>query len=269
MPELPEVEIITNSLKKQILGLKIIEVNVYCENFKKKINKSFIKDLTNGKILNIKRRAKYILIELSNKKQIIFHLGMTGKILIKEKGAYNKEKHDHIKILLSNDTYLIYNDVRRFGLAKSCDIGQENFNLGIEPLSKEFNGAYLFDILKNKKKNIKSALLDQTIIAGLGNIYVCEVLFLSQISPFKQANEISKDQCDKLSKEIKNILNKSIKMGGSSIKDYVQSDGTKGNFQNTFLVYAKQGKPCKKCKNIIQRKMQSGRSTFYCSKCQK
>ncbi len=275
MPELPEVEIITKGLSKVIINKKIINVKLYRNKLRIDINKSFISDIKDNIIKDVRRISKYIVIDLSNNKSILIHLGMTGRLTIeKNLDEGDLKKHSHIIINLDDDLTLVYNDVRRFGLAITMDTKDiENHELikhiGIEPLDKSFNGDKLHELLQNKKCNIKVALLNQHIVCGIGNIYACEALFYAGVSPERSSNMVTKKECNKLAIEIKRVMEESIKAGGSTLRDYVQSDGSMGGFQNNFAVYGREGEPCKTCFAKIKKIKQSGRSTFFCEVCQK
>ena len=286
MPELPEVEIVKRSLFKMVNKRKIIGIKVNNKNLRYKIPNNFSKDIINKKILKITRRSKYLIFHFA-KKLLLVHLGMTGKFLVirnKDKKIFKTSfyydlnfisKHNHIYFKLSNNLLLVYNDVRRFGFFKLFD--KEEFNkitflkkLGVEPLSKLFNERYFKTHLKNKKKNIKNLLMDQTFVSGLGNIYVNEVLYLSKINPLKNCNLLKKNEVNSLIFNIKKILKFSISKGGASIKDFKSALGVSGDFQQFFYVYDQEGKNCsrKSCVGKIKKVLIANRSTFYCEKCQ-
>ena len=273
MPELPEVETICRALTKRIVNHKIIKVNrITSLRLRTEIPHDLFK-IIDSSITNISRRSKYILIHLSNKMILIIHLGMSGKILIKDK-RYQIQKHDHIEFILDDNSRVIYNDPRRFGLiylSTNDDISNIPLfrDLGLEPLSNEFTNDYFYSILKDKKQVIKLAIMNPKIIVGVGNIYACESLFLSRISPLKSANSLSMDEISVLRDHIIKVLESSIDNGGSSLKDYENINGEKGFFQNNFYVYGRAGKNCSICNFIIAKLKQSGRTTFYCPNCQK
>ncbi len=270
MPELPEVEVISNFLLDKIKNKQISNVIVNNWNLRTPITKN-IDDLLKGKIINdIKRRGKYIIWHADNNSAIIIHLGMSGKLIYADHDQV-RNKHDHVVFLFSDNTSIIFNDPRRFGLVIVLNREQElNFfnNLGIEPLTDEFSGGYLQELLKNKKVNIKSALMDNKLIVGVGNIYASESLFRACISPLRPAQDLTYTECKKLATEIKNTLSDAIATGGSTLKDYAQPSGSAGYFQNNFYVYGKVQKPCKICNNIITLIRQNGRSTYFCNSCQ-
>ncbi|WP_370931775.1 bifunctional DNA-formamidopyrimidine glycosylase/DNA-(apurinic or apyrimidinic site) lyase [Bartonella sp. DGB1] len=281
MPELPEVETVRRGLLPYVINAEVLDVQLNRSNLRFNFPVRFSEKLQNLTITNIDRRGKYLLFYFSDL-IMLSHLGMSGSWRLVSDNDFisNKNpKHDHLVIFL-RDTFgktikLIYNDPRRFGFIDLFAKDELHYNkflqyLGVEPLSNDLNGRFLIETFANKKQNLKAALLDQTIIAGLGNIYVCEALFMTGLSPLRSAFTISQDIsiCDKLTESIKFILEKSLQSGGSSLRDYVHSDGSLGYFQNELLVYDREGKNCYKCNNIIQRVIQSGRSSFYCHHCQ-
>ncbi len=272
MPELPEVENVCISIKK---SQNLLIKDVYYSG--KKLKNLFdIKDLElliNNKIRKIYRKGKYIIFQLDNNLYIVSHLGMSGVFLLNNERSLSK--HDHIVIYFENNLILKFNDIRRFGMfqiVNNIKFSQLKFlnNLGIDALDSNFNEVYLYEKLKNINANIKHTLLNQTLVAGIGNIYASESLFKAQISPLCSAKKLSKIQTKELVYWIKFILNQSINNGGSTLRDYKKSDGSIGNFQNLFSVYQKQGVPCvNNCGCLIVKIMQNQRSTFYCPDCQK
>ena len=288
MPELPEVEVVKRSLKKYIVNLTIKKVLIFTNKLRYTIDKKKFSKIINKKIISVKRRSKYLLIYLDSNIIILVHLGMTGKFFIdknkkkKQKTSFyyqikkSDNKHNHIIFNLNKNLRLIYNDVRKFGFFKIILKSEINKNthlsrLGPEPLSKQFNLKYIEKYILNKKKNIKNLLMDQQFVSGLGNIYVNEVLFMSQISPKKILKNVNSDEFKKIIKFSKKILIKSINEGGSSIKDFSNSDGVNGKFQQKFNVYGREGQRCLKqsCVGNITKIFISNRSSFYCARCQK
>ena len=286
MPELPEVEIVKRSLSKKINKAKIIDVKINNKNLRFKIPYTFSKNLIGERILKISRRSKYLIFHLK-KKLLLAHLGMTGKLLLmrtQDKVIFKTsfyydlnilEKHNHIYFILNNGLVLIYNDTRRFGFFKLYNITHLNKiiflkKLGLEPFSKKLNVRYFEKFIKNKKKNIKNLLMDQTFISGLGNIYVNEALFMSKIKPLRMCNDLNKSEIKDLILNIKKILKASISEGGSSIRDFQNTLGKSGNFQQFFNVYGQKNKNCSRvsCKGKIKKIVISNRSSFYCNKCQ-
>ena len=287
MPELPEVEIVRHSLSKNIKGKKINRVLVRNRNLRFKLKHSFEKNLKNKSISNIKRFSKYLIIEFENKSFCIIHLGMSGTIhivknrkksLLTNTSFYHSpklpEKHNHIEFFFSNFK-LIYNDPRRFGFFLFID-NEDNLKkrfkkFGPEPFDKKFNLKHLTNFFKGKKKNIKSFLLDQKFVSGIGNIYASEILYLSKINPLIQAKNLKKFQLKKIIKNSKKILLKAIKQGGSTIRDFKNTKGEIGQFQKNFKVYGRDKQNCKRpsCSGVIKKITQSNRSTFLCKICQK
>ena len=286
MPELPEVEIVKQSLKKKIKNKKIIKVVVRNRNLRFKLQSDFEKNLTNKMINQISRIAKYLILIFDNHKYCIIHLGMSGTIHLINKNQEREmtnlsfyqskilpKKHNHIEIIFSKFK-IIYNDPRRFGFFKILNNEHEfksYFNkLGPEALNDDFNIKYLKKNLKNKKKNIKNLLLDQKFVSGIGNIYANEILFYSKINPKKKALKINYKQINQLLKFSKKVLNLAIKFGGSSIKDFKNTKGSMGEFQKEFKVYEKDNEKCprKKCSGKIIKIFISNRSTFFCNSCQ-
>ena len=286
MPELPEIEIVKRSLFRTINKTKIIGVKINNKNLRYKIPHTFSKDLKGKKILKITRRSKYLIFHFK-KNLLLAHLGMSGKILLvrnhdnkifKTSFYYDLnilKKHNHIYFILNNGFILIYNDVRRFGffkLYKTTNPSKISFlkKLGIEPFSKNFDIKYFKKFVVNKKKNIKSLLMDQTFISGIGNIYANEALFMSRIKPLRFCGSLKKNEMKILILNIKKILKFSISKGGSSIKNFQNTIGKSGNFQQFFHVYGKENKNCSRisCKGEIKKIIISNRSSFYCNKCQ-
>ena len=263
MPELPEVETVKEVLKKQILNKQIKKVEVYYEGM---IVYPSVEEFKNN-LKNETIRGKWLIFELNNY-LLLSHLRMEGKYYIKNK-TDDITKHQHV-IFKFDDCELRYNDTRKFGrmylLDKNCAYNQKPLNeLGLEPI--DANGNYLFEKLKNKSIPIKTSLLDQSIIVGIGNIYVDEILFLSKINPYKKSNELTKKELNCIIKNTNIILNKAIEMGGTTIKSYTSSEGVHGRFQQELLVHTKH--ICPNCNNEIIYTRIGGRGTYYCNKCQK
>ncbi len=274
MPELPEVETIKNAIQKGIGYANIVNVSVNNNRFRQIIPQDFAEKLIGSQITSYRRIAKYIVIGLSNELSLIWHLGMSGRVKISDQRPNVLDKHDHVVIETDRGT-LTYNDARRFGLLTYCptkDVLQSKLfqHSGIDPFDKTLTGACLKDKLKNKKIPIKVALLDQKIISGIGNIYASEALFGARILPTREANTLSDAEYDLLVTEIRRVLEKAIKAGGSTLRDYRKPDGSLGYFQNEHCVYNKIGQRCPGCTcsakqdGGIRKIMQAGRSTYYC-----
>lgn len=264
MPELPEVQTIINGLNQKVLGKEIQEI---IELRPGTIEWQFpVTSL--GKMELISRRGKYIIIQTSNKHKIVIHLRMTGKLIF-EKDINTTSSHSRAEIIFSDETKLIFDDVRTFGkiqVMKQNDKIPTILNLGAEPLSDEFNSEYLKNKLNNRNAPIKNVLLDQKVIAGLGNIYVAEILFRAKVHPITPTNKIKITTLKRIVLETKNVLQEAIKHNGTTISDYRSVEDKTGEFQNFLKVYGK--KNCE-CGAEIRKIKQAGRSTYYCSVCQK
>ena len=288
MPELPEVEVVRRSLNTFICGLKIKKVDIFNNKLRYIINPNLKKVLKKQKIISVKRRAKFLLIDIQNNNTLLIHLGMTGKIFIINKNKkitlktsfyYNSDfikKHNHLKIKFNNNIELIYNDVRKFGFIKLLKTDKTKncinlLNLGPEPLSDEFNFSYMKSRVKKCKKNIKNFLMDQKYISGIGNIYANEILFKSTINPRKPVHKLNNHGINEILINTKKILEDSIRQGGSTIRDFKSTSGQKGIFQQSFMVYDRNNKDCmkRKCKGKIKKIYIGNRSTFFCKNCQK
>ena len=274
MPELPEVETIRRGLEN-LVSKKIIKI--FRSDKKLRITSSLdLHSLIGKKISKIERRARYLIIKFSDKTSLIIHLGMSGRLTHKKE--FLQLKHDHFACQFNDNSWLIFNDARRFGFIdlvedKSLKKHKMISKLGVEPLSDDFNLSYLKEKLRSKKMNIKTTMMDNEIVVGIGNIYINESLFDSSLSPLRSASSLKEKEIKKLISSIKKIIRKAIELGGSSISDYVDSKGSAGNFQNNFKVYGRTNKylagKCLHCKNLIKRIVQNGRASFYCSQCQR
>lgn len=283
MPELPEVETVRRGLMPVMEGKKILMADIRRPDLRWPFPENMSERLTGKKVKQLRRRSKYILADLDSEETLIIHLGMSGRMLISsavKDGFYppidTPEKHDHVIIDMEGGIRIAFNDARRFGamdLSTTQTLAQHKLltSLGPEPFGNEFNEEYLAKRLENKKSPIKTALLDQGIIAGLGNIYVCEVLFRTQIPPKTPSNDLTRPDVIKLVPAIRDVLNEAIDAGGSTLKDHRQADGELGYFQHNFKVYGREDAPCIRegCEGTIERIVQSGRSTFYCNQCQR
>lgn len=276
MPELPEVETVRRGLEGRIVGQRIIEAETRRQTLRIPLPDKFAARMTSRRFERFERRGKYILAYLDDGTVLIIHLGMSGRITLDSTGQQVARRHDHVVFRMENGTVATYNDPRRFGLMTLCrDVEVQEHRLlagmGTDPLSNEFNGPYLAERLKGKRTPIKAALLDQKIVAGLGNIYVSEALFGAGLSPRRSAHTVQGSRAEMLSATIRQVLDRALQAGGSSLRDYVQANGELGYFQYQFSVYGREGEPCPKCdcKSTIKRILQSGRSTFYCSKRQR
>jgi formamidopyrimidine-DNA glycosylase len=292
MPELPEVETVRRGLEPAMEGKRFVKVDVHRGDLRWPLPKDFAARLQGKTVTGLGRRAKYLLADLSSGDVLVMHLGMSGSFHVFEKqgkdvGRYYHERakhvaHDHVVFHMSSGASVTFNDPRRFGSMKL--VARDKLetepllkNLGPEPLGNEFDAAMLARACHGKKTSLKAALLDQRIVAGLGNIYVCEALFRAHLSPKRKASTIAdrngkpNERAEHLVEAIKAVLQAAIKAGGSSLRDHRQTDGDLGMFQHDFQVYDREGEPCrtKGCSGTVKRIVQNGRSTFYCPACQK
>ncbi len=284
MPELPEVETVLRGLEPVIVGAQIIRAEVNRPDLRWPFPHSMAKRLQGARVLSLRRRSKYIMAALSTGETLLIHLGMSGRILLQHQstpGVFHRScvpqnAHDHVILHFNNGETVIFNDPRRFGAMDLINTDEVEkhwllIHLGPEPLGNSFHGNYLASKLHGRKLTVKSALLDQKIVSGLGNIYVCEALFRAGISPKRKAGHISKTRLDILVRVIRDVLSAAIASGGSSLRDFRQTDGELGYFQHTFQVYDRAGEACLRdgCEGVISRVSQSGRSSFYCPQCQR
>jgi formamidopyrimidine-DNA glycosylase len=288
MPELPEVETVRRGLAPAMEGARLARVEVRDRRLRWPIVKDFEKRLTGQTVAGLGRRAKYLLADLSSGEVLLMHLGMSGSFRVgadAKPGVYYHERskstaHDHVVFHMSNGATVTFNDPRRFGsmkLIKRAKLDAEPLlrGLGPEPLGNAFDAAMLARACAGKKTSLKAALLDQRVVAGLGNIYVCEALYRARLSPKRMASTIAdrkgqpNARAAALVDAIKAVLQDAIAAGGSSLRDHRRTDGALGDFQHNFQVYDRAGEPCPNCKGTVKRIVQNGRSTFYCPSCQK
>ncbi len=255
---------------------KLVKVIIRRDKIRIPVPEDFVRRLEGRKVIRLERRAKYLRFYLDTDDVIICHLGMSGKFIVSDKNEVPFAKHDHIIFETDDKKQIIYNDPRRFGLMTICTVDELDHHklfsdMAAEPLGNEFSGVYLREKIKAKKVSIKAALLDQKVVVGLGNIYVCEALSKARISPLRKACDISADEVEILVPIIRSILLDAIEAGGSSLKDFAGANGDLGYFQHQFVTYGREGEKCvnKECGGIITRINQGGRSTFYCPECQK
>ena len=293
MPELPEVETVRRGLQPVMEGLKIVKAEARRKDLRFPFQKDFVARLTGQTVTGLGRRAKYLMADLASGDVLLMHLGMSGSFRVienedsKSPGKFHHPRsedraHDHVVFHMSSGAAVVFNDPRRFGYMKIIArdaLDQEPLlsGLGPEPLGNEFDAAMLARACADKKTSLKAALLDQRVVAGLGNIYVCEALFRSHLSPRRLAATLATrkgeptDHARRLVGAIHAVLNQAIKAGGSSLRDHRQTSGELGYFQHSFQVYDREGEKCQTagCGGIVKRFTQNGRSTFWCPKCQK
>ncbi len=288
MPELPEVEVVKRSLKRKIQNLIIKSVKINDGNLRYKVNRDQISKLIGKKIKKIDRKSKFLIFNTDKDLFMLVHLGMTGKFFFvnenkkKFKTSFyydlneNKDhKYDRVVFFFNNNQKLIYNDVRKFGFIKIYNLNEKNNLhlkiLGPEPLEKKCNLIYFKNYIKGRERTIKDILMDQKCVSGLGNIYVNEILFLSGIRPTRKVKKLKDLEIEEILENAKKILKRSIKLGGSSIKNFSSGNGKRGSFQQLFNVYGRKGRKCSNvdCKMRIYRIKISNRATFFCKSCQK
>ena len=283
MPELPEVETVKAGIAPVMEGHVIARADVNRPDLRWPFPDRMSERLTGKRVLGLRRRSKYILVDLESAETLLIHLGMSGRMLISGHVVGDflhphpaPAKHDHVVFHMDDGARITFNDARRFGAMDLMETAAQDDHwlirdLGPEPLGNAFNESYLIERLKGRNTPIKSALLDQRIVSGLGNIYVCEVLFRAGIHPARKAGRISAARVATLVPLIRDVLSEAIAVGGSSLRDYRQSDGELGYFQHVFQVYDREGAPCVThgCDRTITRIVQSGRSSFFCPQCQR
>ncbi len=279
MPELPEVETVRRGLAPVMEGAVFDRVTLNRPDLRFPFDPDFVARVQGQRLIRLSRRAKFLQAELSSGERLFMHLGMSGRFIIEgdsklanftHEHAANP-KHHHVVFNMDNGATITFNDPRRFGFMElvGVDAPYRLDHIGPEPLGNSFSGPVLREALKGKKSKIKAALLDQRVVAGLGNIYVCEALYRTGISPRRAAGRLKVAETDALARHIKEVLRAAIEAGGSSLRDFSNTDGKLGYFQHSFDVYGREGEPCKTCDAPIQRIAQSGRSSFFCGTCQR
>lgn len=276
MPELPEVETVRRGLAPHLEGRRLVHVEARRPDLRWPLPVDFAQRLQDRTVVALRRRAKYLLAELEDGTVLIAHLGMSGRMLITHSQPPALEKHDHIVLATDRDVWIRFNDARRFGAMdlttlEALETHKLLAGLGPEPLSNAFNGPALAAALAGRHTPIKAALLDQHVVAGIGNIYACEALYRANLSPKRLAHTVQGGRAERLATAVKQVLAEAIEAGGSTLRDYRQADGELGYFQHAFKVYGREGEACRTpdCGKPLRRLVQSGRSTFYCASCQR
>jgi formamidopyrimidine-DNA glycosylase len=279
MPELPEVETVRRGLVPRMVGRRIARLHQRRRDLRVALPARFAARLQGRTVRAIDRRAKYLLFRLDGGETLIVHLGMSGRMTLHDSASAAEhpfERHDHVVFDMDDGWQVRFNDARRFGLMLLVPDGSVATHkafrsLGPEPLDPDFDGAALAGRLKGRRTPIKAALLDQKTLVGVGNIYACEALFLSGISPRRSAHTVQRERAERLVAAIRQVLLRSIDDGGSTLRDHVQPGGELGYFQTRFNVYDRVGAPCptRGCGHVVKRLVQAGRSTFYCARCQR
>ncbi|MBR1374563.1 MAG: bifunctional DNA-formamidopyrimidine glycosylase/DNA-(apurinic or apyrimidinic site) lyase [Cardiobacteriaceae bacterium] len=269
MPELPEVETVCCAISPQLVGKNIRSVVIRAEKLRRPLDKN-LRAIENKNLCEISRRAKYLIFHF-DEINLLIHLGMSGVLRICREDD-EILRHDHLSIITEDGLDLRLNDPRRFGLAMIYPVNNPPeflINLGVEPLSEEFNAKYLFEICKTKSAKIKQVLMEQKNVVGVGNIYACEALFQAEISPLRSVKTLTKTECEKLVAAVKDRLQAGIQAGGTTLRDFFHPDGKPGYFSQKLAVYGKVGEKCMRCSGEIENEKISGRSSFFCPKCQK
>jgi len=274
MPELPEVEVIKQGLQRHLPGRRVLDIFASNKKLRLPMPRKYLKEFIRGsQIQAVDRRAKFLLITMDNGAILIVHLGMTGRLGLFSDDA-PKIKHDHLRLQLDNNTQLRFNDIRRFGSIQvippfdSLD-NTMLFHIGPEPFAEEYNASYLHKFAKGRERPVKNFLMDSRIVAGIGNIYACEILFYAGINPGKKIKNLTKRQWQKVVTATHHVLKKAIAGGGTTISDFVNESGKRGYFQLELQTYGRQGKSCRSCECVISKITMAGRSTFFCPECQK
>ena len=286
MPELPEVETVRRGLAPVLEGERLVRVEARRPDLRFPFPEGFVQRLVGARVTGLRRRAKYLLVDLDRSETLVSHLGMSGRFRIEgpaaaEPGRFHRAsgddpRHDHVVFETGSGGRIVYHDPRRFGfmgLIPTDHLGTHPWfaAMGPEPLSGDFDGARLAAVFHGRRQGPKTLLLDQRTVAGLGNIYVCEALHAARISPFRPAGRVSRPRLDLLAGTVKAVLARAIEAGGSTLRDFAAADGALGYFQHSFRAYDREGEACTNpgCSGVIRRRIQAGRSTFWCPACQR
>jgi len=274
MPELPEAETIGRALNRAMTGRTITRVEVFTPAMREPLTPLLSARLEGRKIVDVRRRGRYVVAELSDGRALLMHFGMSGVVRV-ETAETPRRKHEHVFLHLDDGKLFRFECTRRFSVLKVCELSApggfpaELDNLGVEPLTPEFDGEYFYRKSRGRTGNVKCFLMDNTIVCGIGNIYATETLYAAGISPLRPAGKLTKNECAKIAAEAKRILNRAIELGGSSISDFLNVDGSEGKFAQELAVYGRAGKTCPRCGARIETVRLGGRGSAYCPDCQK
>lgn len=276
MPELPEVESLRRLLAESVLSRKIVSARIREPRLRRRVSADFTGIVSDRTICELRRRAKYLLIELSGGMTLLVHLGMSGSLTHRGHGFRNEDfdpAHDHLHFQLDDGSALVYNDPRRFGLMKlvpsaELEASEELRSLGPEPFSPDFNVAYLFAQTRHRRAAIKNLIMDQRVVAGIGNIYACEILYAARVRPGRAAGRITRFEAEQIVQFTKAILTRAIGSGGTTFRSYRDSRGLPGRFASDLQVYGREGEQCYLCGGQIKSRVLGQRSSFYCPACQ-
>jgi formamidopyrimidine-DNA glycosylase len=270
MPELPEIETIRRGLDRALRGARITAIEIREPRLRRRVDEARLAALVGRRIEGFDRRAKYLLADVGDGLVWLMHLGMSGRLLVVPPGSPTGS-HEHVRVEFDRPATLCYRDPRRFGWMRvgSPTELEEIADLGAEPLAASFGGAALRAWLRGTRRDIKAALLDQRVIAGVGNIYANEILFRAGVRPTRRAHRLSRDELDGIATATREVLAEAVERRGTSFSDYFDSDGTPGTFQDVLSVFDRAGEPCRRCGVVIKRRAHGGRSSFYCPACQR
>lgn len=274
MPELPEAETIGRALKRVIVGRKIVEVRVFSPAMREPLTPLLDAELPGRRFVDVRRRARYVIAELDDGRALLMHFGMSGVVRV-EPVTVPKRKHEHLFLVLDDGRAFRFECTRRFSVCKLCRLPEpggwprELDGIGVEPLTEEFDEEYLFRLSRNRRGAVKCFLMDNAVVAGIGNIYAAETLFAAGVDPRRQADSLTRSECGRIVREAKRILVRAIELGGSSISDFLNVDGSEGKFAQELQIYGRNGQPCLTCGRTVECVRLGGRSSCYCPHCQK
>ena len=273
MPELPEAENIGRALKANLVNQKIVKVEVFTPKMRTSLLPLLEANLTGLTICNVRRRARYLVVDLSDKRALLMHFGMSGVVRI-EDSSIPKRKHEHVFIHLSNGKIFRFECTRRFSLLECVTLGEDNWpsalaNLGVEPLEEDFTPQYLYQKSRKVKGAVKNFIMDNYVVTGIGNIYATEILFACKVHPARPALSLTQKECENIVKTAKEVLTRAIQLGGTTISDFQNVDGSEGKFVQELQIYGKKGQKCVNCNSIIEAITIGGRTSSYCPTCQK
>lgn len=274
MPELPEAETIGRALKRVIVGRKIVEVRVFSPAMREPLTPLLDAELPGRRFVDVRRRARYVIAELDDGRALLMHFGMSGVVRV-EPVTVPKRKHEHLFLVLDDGRAFRFECTRRFSVCKLCRLPEpggwprELDGIGVEPLTAKFDEEYLFRLSRNRRGAVKCFLMDNAVVAGIGNIYAAETLFAAGVDPRRQADSLTRSECGRIVREAKRILARAIELGGSSISDFLNVDGSEGKFAQELQIYGRNGQPCLTCGRTVECVRLGGRSSCYCPHCQK
>ena len=274
MPELPEAETIGRALKRALVGRRITEVRVFSPAMREPLTPLLDAELPGRRFVDVRRRARYVIAELDDGRALLMHFGMSGVVRV-EPATVPKRKHEHLFLVLDDGRAFRFECTRRFSVCKLCSLPEpggcppELGGIGVEPLTDRFGGEYLFRVSRSRHCAVKCLLMDNAVVAGIGNIYAAETLFAAGVDPRREAGSLTRNECGRIVREAKRILSRAIELGGSSISDFLNVDGSEGKFAQELQIYGRTGKSCLRCGGTVQCVRLGGRSSCFCPHCQK